>query len=267
MVRIALGVEYDGTDYNGWQKQIEPASIQTIQKVLEEKISQIADERISIICAGRTDAKVHATGQIVHFDYDNNRKKTRNSNAWIIGVNSLLPRTISVTWAKEVSDDFHARFSAISRRYQYYIYCQPYSRPLLHNKALWVYKKLDVHSMQKACDYLKGKQDFSAFRSSECQAKNPVRDIMFAEVKVINNFIVVDIKANAFLHHMVRNIVGCLIQIGLKNKPIDWMQEIILSKDRTEAAKTIAAHGLYLIDVEYPSLFNITKNTIYPFEN
>jgi tRNA pseudouridine38-40 synthase len=250
MIRIALGIEYDGTGYHGWQKQLDLISIQA---VLEAAISKIADQEIKIYCAGRTDAKVHATGQVIHFDYvpSLNNNKIRDLKAWTRGVNSVLPNDIAVSWAKVVDNNFHARFSAIARQYKYTIYCHEHIKPLLNNQALWVYRQLDVEKMQQACKYLLGEQDFSCFRSSECQAKTPVKNIIFANIMSNNGFIVLDIKANAFLHHMVRNIVGCLLAVGLNNRPPEWIAEIIQLKDRKKAAKTAPAHGLCLVAVDY----------------
>ncbi len=261
MIRIALGIEYDGTHYNGWQRQ---GDLPTVQSSLELAISKIANHTVNISCAGRTDRSVHATGQVVHFEYNNTIP--RNINAWTMGVNSMLPDDISVSWAQVVPDDFHARFSALSRRYQYYIYVSPSQRALLNNKAVWVYRDLNIAAMQKACDYLLGEQDFSSFRSSECQSTTPMRNVIAAEIKIIKGFIVLDIKANAFLHHMVRNIVGCLLEIGLNKKPGDWMLEVIKLRDRTQAAKTAGPEGLYLLEVEYDKKFEINHAVRLPFE-
>lgn len=252
MTRIALGIEYNGAAYNGWQRQSHRPSI---QEELEKALSKVADCPIEVFCAGRTDSGVHATGQVVHFDY--NSDKPRDISAWLLGVNSLLPNDVSVKWAKEVDADFHARFSAKARRYKYYIYSYPVKRALYNNRALWVNKNLDIEAMNSACKYLLGEQDFSSLRSSQCESKSPNRNVISASVYSVNNevmdseIIIFDVKANAFLHHMVRNIVGCLLEIGLQHKSPKWLKDVILLKDRTKAARTAPPDGLYLVDVVY----------------
>jgi len=260
VIRIALGIEYEGTNYHGWQRQPE---LPSVQSTLEKAISIVADQEINIFCAGRTDSGVHATGQVVHFDYTN--IQTRDLNAWTMGVNCFLPNDISVKWAKIVPLDFHARFSATSRRYQYYIYINKHNRALLNNRALWVYRELDIAKMQLACQDLLGEQDFSCFKSSECQSASPMRNVIKADMIKINNFIVFDITANAFLHHMIRNIISCLIEIGLNKRSVNWLCDLIKSKDRKKAAKTAAPHGLYLVDVKYDAKFNLIDNLVLPF--
>jgi tRNA pseudouridine38-40 synthase len=170
---------------------------------------------------------------------------------WILGVNSHLPDDIAVTWAKVVSPDFHARYSAIARRYKYYMYISPYKRVFDCGRAVWLKKQLDINKMQQACEYLLGEQDFSSFRGSDCQSKTPNRNIIHANVYQENNYIIFDVKANAFLHHMVRNIVGCLLEVGFSNKPPQWLQDVILAKDRRSAAITAPPEGLYLVEVQY----------------
>ncbi len=253
MPRIALSVEYNGANYQGWQRQPNYKEKPSIQELLENALSNVADSTIEVCCAGRTDRGVHATEQIVHFDF---HRTNRKLEAWLLGGNSLLPNDISINWVKEVPADFHARFSAIARRYNYYFYYSPVPRGLLNNRALWIRKPLDTIKMQKACDYLIGEQDFSALRSSQCESKSPYRNVIHAIINSHHNFIVLDIKANAFLHHMVRNIVGCLLEIGFGNKPAEWMLEVLQSKDRTKAAKTAAPDGLYLVEVSYPQEYS-----------
>ncbi|MBP9722951.1 MAG: tRNA pseudouridine(38-40) synthase TruA [Gammaproteobacteria bacterium] len=268
MQRIALGVEYNGINYHGWQRQPENFATTSVQAVLEGQLRQIANEKITVYCAGRTDSGVHATEQVVHFDYFNQNNKPRDLRAWLQGTNSLLPDDISLTWAQYVPNDFHARFSALSRRYQYYIYSSKYSRALLEKRALWLYKNLNIELMQQACKYLIGEHDFSSFRSSQCQAKTSVRIMRDIKISMLNNFIVIDLTANAFLHHMVRNIVSCLIEIGSNKKSAEWIKELLEIKDRTKAPKTIASHGLYLVNVEYDAKFNLpnlTNEIILPF--
>lgn len=269
-VRIALGVEYNGQNYQGFQKQSHSSN--TIQAELESALSKIANQEITIYCAGRTDKKVHATGQVIHFDYivpdSNSPKNNRKLSSWTMGVNTLLPDDIAIKWAKysdDICENFHARFSAKARRYKYYIYTSNYKSSLLANRAVWIRKNLNISKMNEACEYLIGEHDFSSFRSSECQSNSPYRNIMSATVYNIDNFmgldfksnnfdntcLVFDIKANAFLHHMVRNIAGCLIEIGLSNREPQWMLDVLNAKDRTKAAKTSNPEGLYLVEVDY----------------
>lgn len=258
MPRIALSIEYNGSNYQGWQIQPDYKARPSIQELLENALSMVANSKIEVFCAGRTDRGVHATEQIVHFDYT---KTNRKLDAWLLGGNSLLPDDISINWVKEVPPDFHARFSAVARRYNYYFYISPAKRGLLNNRALWVKKTLDTKAMQEACNYLIGEQDFSALRSSQCESKSPYRNVIHAKILSKDHFIVLDIKANAFLHHMVRNIVGCLLEIGLGNKPAEWMLEVLKSKDRTKAAKTAPPDGLYLVEVTYPEQYSfLTQN-------
>lgn len=260
MQRIALGIEYNGANYNGWQRQCSTISI---QEKLEQALSQVANSDIKVFCAGRTDSMVHATGQVVHFDY--NGLSERRLDAWLLGGNTLLPHDISINWAKEVSTNFHARFSAQYRRYQYYFYISPVKRAVFANKALCVRKKLNTAAMNEACKYLLGEQDFSSLRSSQCESPTPFRNVMAADIKIINNFIVLDIKANAFLHHMVRNIVGCLLEIGTDQKPASWLKQVLELKDRRQAAKTAPADGLYLIEVGYPKDFALPSEVYLPY--
>lgn len=263
MTRIALGIEYCGAQYNGWQRQKHHTELASVQQELEGALSQVAAQPITVYCAGRTDSKVHATGQVVHFDYSSD--KPRDLQAWVRGGNTLLPNDISINWAYKVRDDFHARFSAISRRYHYYIYNYPVKRASLSERALWVNKPLNIAAMNKACEYLLGEQDFSSLRSSQCESRTPYRNIILAEIKQYNNFTYLDIEANAFLHHMVRNIVGCLLEIGLNNKPASWLEEVISQRDRTKAGKTAPPDGLYLVSVGYPSIEQLTKDILLPF--
>lgn len=265
MTKIALGIEYIGTNYNGWQRQ---SHTRSIQAEVEQALGYVADTRIEVFCAGRTDSGVHATGQVIHFEYENSKpNKLRRLDAWVLGGNSNLPDDISINWAKEVPDDFHARFSAHYRRYQYYIYTNKVARASLYKRALWLRKELDTSAMQDACKYLLGEQDFSSLRSSQCESSTPFRNIIAADIKLINNFIVFDVTANAFLHHMVRNIVGCLLEIGANNKTPTWFKEVLNLKDRTKASATAPPEGLYLVNVGYPENY-ILNNTLYlPFNS
>lgn len=251
-MRIALGIEYDGANYYGWQRQKE---VNSVQEELEKALSIVANHPVNIFCAGRTDAGVHGTGQVVHFDTDANRRL----GAWTLGVNANLPDDIAVRWVKEVDENFHARFSATARRYRYIIYNGPY-RPGILSKGLSHYHyDLDLLKMQQAAEHFVGEHDFTSFRALHCQAHSPVRTIHFLNITQHNQFIVIDIKANAFLHHMVRNITGTLIEIGRGNQATDWPIHLLAAKDRAQAAATAKAGGLYLVEVDYPELFDLPK--------
>lgn len=246
--RIALGLEYDGTNYHGWQ--IQTPNLVTIQDTVESALSKVANQAIEVSCAGRTDVGVHALEQVIHFD----TKQIRPLTAWIHGTNRYLPKDIRVQWAKNVSDNFHARFSATSRYYRYLIYNHPYESALWNKKALWFPWKLDVNAMQQACRFLLGEHDFSSFRASSCQSNTTQRFVYLATVKREGDFVVIDIKANAFLHHMVRNIVGTLLVIGQNKQLPEWMQYLLQIKDRKQSGATALACGLYFMSVDYPEL-------------
>lgn len=243
-MRISLGVEYDGSAFHGWQKQ--PGG-GTVQDALEAALSEIAGVPVDVVCAGRTDAGVHASGQVVHFDTDVERPLT----AWSRGANSFLPSAVAVRWAQPVADDFHARFSAYGRRYRYVLLNRPQRPGLWHGRAGWYHHQLDVEAMQKAAALLLGEHDFSAFRAAQCQAKSPIKTMRQADVRRIGDLVVFDFEASAFLHHMVRNLVGSLVYVGQGKHPPDWMVELLGSADRRLAAPTFAAAGLYLVGVEY----------------
>lgn len=243
-MRIALGIEYDGTNYHGWQRQ---NNVSTIQEKLEQALSQVASESISVVCAGRTDAGVHATGQVVHFDTDANR----SDRAWILGGNSNLSSDIRILWARHVSPDFHARYGAISRHYRYMIYNHIIGPALLRHRAMWCPYALNEKLMNEAGQFLLGEHDFSSFRGSGCQAKSVKRHVTFLRVTRNESMINIDIQANAFLLHMVRNIVGVLVKIGTgKCSPV-WAKEVLEARDRRKAGITAPACGLYLVKVEY----------------
>lgn len=256
-MRIALGVEYDGSQYFGWQRQ---SCVPSIQANLEQVLSKIANEDITVFCAGRTDAGVHATGQVIHFDTNS----VRVISAWTLGVNANLPSNIAIKWAKEVSQEFHARFSAQARRYRYIIYNHPYRSAILNQGVSHYYHPLDAEKMHEAAQYLLGEHDFSAFRATQCQSKSPYRNIHHVNVIRKGNYVIVDIQANAFVYHMVRNIVGSLLEIGYGNQPEIWLNELLISKDRTIAAATAKPEGLYLVDVQYPDVFNLPKISLGP---
>lgn len=257
MTRVALGIEYDGAAYYGWQRQRE---VNSVQQELEKALSTVANETIEIQCAGRTDAGVHATNQVIHF----NSANTRSLKAWTFGINANLPRTIAVKWAKEVPDDFHARFSATSRRYRYIIYNRQLRGGILYHGVTHYYHPLDAEKMHEAAQCLLGEQDFSAFRAALCQSKTPFRNVHHVRVVRSGDFVIVDIQANAFLHHMVRNIVGSLCEIGSGAQSTEWMAQLLAGKDRTKAAATAKANGLYLVAVAYPDEFALPKPELGP---
>lgn len=245
-MRIALGVEYNGFGFAGWQIQKEVA---TIQGHLEEALSKVANEPIYLFCAGRTDANVHATGQVVHFD----TKAKRHIDAWIWGTNAYLPHGISVRWSRAVDYSFHARFTATARRYRYIIFNHPIRPALLTHRVTWHYYPLEVERIREAAIHLIGEQDFSSFRSSQCQSKSAMRNVTEFLIKRQGDFIIMEIEANAFLHHMVRNIVGSLLKIGAGTKEPDWLAQVLAAKSRRAAAETAPPDGLYLTDVRYPA--------------
>lgn len=244
--RIALGVSYDGTRYHGYQCQ--PDKI-TIQSELEAALFKMTGVTTNAVPAGRTDKGVHALNQVVHFDTE----KERTEYVWLNGLNAHLPSDIKVQWVKKVASDFHARFSAFERHYRYLILNKKVSSPIFQNYLAWYPFALDVQKMQEAALYLIGQHDFSAFRGSHCQAHTPIRTMNQITLLQKNNIIQLDIKANAFLHHMVRNIVGTLVIIGANKQPPVWMKEVLASLDRKQAGMTAPAHGLYFFDVRYES--------------
>ena len=256
-MRIALGVEYDGHDLYGWQAQ---EGLLTVQGYLETALSTVADEDIKLFCAGRTDAGVHASGQVVHFE----TTAVRHLHAWTLGANSHLPDAVAVRWAQPVSDDFHARFSALARTYHYIIYNHPVRSAIMNRRATWVQQSLAIEPMQKAANLLPGEQDFSSFRSAQCESKTAMRNIHDVNISRHGNFIVISITANAFLHHMVRNLVGVLIRVGAGRCPPEKMQEILAAKDRRQAYETASAAGLYLAHVTYPASFGLPENENLP---
>ncbi|MBL1377860.1 tRNA pseudouridine(38-40) synthase TruA [Zobellella iuensis] len=249
-MRIALGIEYDGSRYYGWQRQREVSSI---QEEVEKALSKIADHPVEVQCAGRTDAGVHGTGQVVHFD----TRAERQPGAWTLGMNANLPADIAVRWVKPVNDDFHARFSATARRYRYIIFNHN-MRPAIHGRGVSHYAgPIDAEKMHEAGQCLLGERDFSAFRAVQCQSRSPYRNIMHLTVKRYGHYVVLDIKANAFLHHMVRNITGSLLAVGMGQAEAGWVKEILEGRDRNLAGVTAKAGGLYLVEVDYPAHFGL----------
>ena len=243
-MRIAIGIAYRGAGLNGWQSQ--PGG-NTVQDHLERALSEIAGERINVIGAGRTDAGVHAVAQVAHFD----TTAVRPASAWIRGANSFLPSSISVEWASPAAEEFHARYSAITRSYRYVLYNHPVRPAVLADLVGWFPLPLNLKQMQRAAECVPGEHDFSSFRSAECQAKSPVRLVERAQVRACGPYVLFDFTANAFLHHMVRNLVGCLVYVGKGEHPPEWIAELIAARDRRLAAPTIAASGLYLSQVCY----------------
>jgi len=256
MKRIVLGVEYIGAGYHGWQKQ---DNLSTVELHVEMALSKVADSPVKIYCAGRTDVGVHALGQVIHFD----TSVSRNDKSWIMGANTYLPKAIRVQWAKEVSLDFHARFSAIARWYRYFIYNSVVHSAILHDRVTCHYHTLDVNKMQAAASYLLGEHDFSSFRGAGCQSKSPNRFVEFIKIERQGFIISIDVKANAFLLHMVRNIVGVLTEIGEGKKPPIWAKEVLEAKNRTFGAITAKPEGLYLMSVDYPEKYFLPKSIEY----
>jgi tRNA pseudouridine38-40 synthase len=256
-MRIALGVEYDGSRYCGWQSQ---PDMLNVQDTLASALSSVADEHISIIAAGRTDTGVHALEQVIHFDSNS----LRPQNAWVRGTNALLPKDIAVLWAHTVTDDFHARFSAQARSYQYVMINRPTRSAVHQGKVGWFHLPLDVAAMRSATQYLLGEHNFSAFRSSQCQAKTPVKNLMQFDIRQDGDTIIFDLTANAFLHHMVRNIIGCLVYIGKGKYPPHWLLQVLESGDRSQAAPTFAPDGLYLRHIIYDAKWALPQGTMPP---
>lgn len=258
MKRIVLGVQYDGRPWLGWQSQ---PNGQTVQDMLEKALQSIATQPVKVSCAGRTDAGVHALEQVVHFDTDIDRSLT----SWVRGVNAHLPESIAVRWSSEIAQasepelEFHARFSARARTYHYVLYNHPVRSPLLSGRVGWVFRPLDEQKMQDAAQYLVGEHDFSAFRATTCQAKSPVKTMHEITLQRQGNFIFLTLRASAFLHHMVRNIVGSLIAVGVGKYEPEWMQEVLQTADRSISAPTFMPDGLYLAKVDYDPKWNLPQ--------
>jgi len=249
-MRYAVGVEYDGTAFHGWQIQV---GVNTVQEQLQNALSCVANHPVSVQCAGRTDAGVHALAQVVHFD----SSATRTTRNWLLGTNVNLPDDVNINWIKPVAEDFHARFSAISRSYKYVIYNGATRSSIWRDRAVWERRQLDLGRMQAAAQPLVGTHDFSSFRAIGCQAKSPVRTLDRLELSRSGDMIMIELSANAFLHHMVRNIAGVLIAIGCGDKPVEWARQVLEHKDRTLGGVTAPAQGLYLTAVGYPPEFEL----------
>ncbi len=252
-MRIAIGVEYFGSAFHGWQAQ---GDVDTVQERLEKALSKVANHSVRVHCAGRTDAGVHGLGQVIHFD----TTADRSSRNWLLGTNVNLPQDINVNWVQPVADSFHARFSALSRSYRYIILNRTTRSAVWHNRAVWIHRPLDAVRMQQAGTNLIGTHDFSSYRALGCQAKSPVRSVHSLEVRREGEMIIIDITANAFLHHMVRNIAGVLIAIGKCERPVEWSRQVLEYRDRTLGGVTAPPDGLYFVQVEYPPEFNLPAN-------
>lgn len=244
-MRIALGVEYNGSRFKGWERQ--PGQ-RTVQTCLESALSKIANTAITVAAAGRTDAGVHALGQVVHFDTE----VVREPYNWMLGTNSALPKDIAVHWVTPVSDDFHSRYSAVARRYRYLILNRRARPGVLPATVSWYPRPLDARRMHEAAQALLGERDFSAFRAAACQSSTPMRRMDAISVSRHVDTVIIEVEANAFLHHMVRNIAGVLLAIGSGARPVDWAAEVLKSRDRRQAGVTAEPDGLYLVEVKYP---------------
>lgn len=250
MSRWAAGVEYLGSNYSGWQSQPHAPSVQA---EVERALSCVADHPVQTAAAGRTDAGVHGVQQVIHFD----TSAARTAHAWLLGTNTQLPADVALRWVQPVRDDFHARFSASSRSYRYLVHNARYRSALLEGRAAWVAWELDAQAMHVAAQALLGENDFSAFRDAECQSSTPMRRVLGISVRRQDRFVVLDIRANAFLHHMVRTIAGSLIQVGGGRRPPSWIAEVLASRQRTRAGMNAPACGLYFVGAEYPAEFAV----------
>lgn len=251
-IRVAAIVEYHGANFHGWQRQKhhpEP----TIQAALEDALSKVANETISVTCAGRTDAGVHASTQVIHFD----THAIRRPHNWMMGVNTYLPDGIALRWVSDTNESFHARFSATNRRYRYLIFNKEIKQGLMHDQLTWCRFPLDEHKMHGAAQALLGEHDFTSYRAKDCQAKSPVRTIQEISVRRYGDIVMIEVQANAFLYHMIRNIAGVLMPIGMERKPVEWCAELLGQRNRALGGVTAPSAGLYFVGVTYPDEFNI----------
>ncbi len=257
--RWALSVEYNGAAFHGFQAQ--RSGVDTVQHALQQALSKVANEDITIVCAGRTDAGVHATNQIVHFD----TQAVRKDRAFVFGANAHLPDGVVVRWSKQVPGTFHARFSAHARTYRYVI-CNSFVRPaLMHDQLSWARKPLNEVAMQNAAKQLLGEHDFTSLRATQCQAKSPVRTIHRLDIVRRGELVIMEIQANAFLHHMVRNIAGVLMDVGVEKQPESWVSEVLAARNRCAAGDTAPPGGLHLVNVQYPDHFELPKQLPGPY--
>ena len=255
-MKVAVCIEYDGSKFCGWQIQHGQPSVQS---VVEAALSEIADHRVRVHCAGRTDTGVHACGQVVHFETHSQRPE----KSWVFGANSKLPEGVALLWARQVDDAFHARFSAITRRYRYVLLNRRVPPAYLAKRVSWVPRPLNIKRMQSACEMLVGTHDFSAFRSARCRNKVPVKTVTRLELNRCDDWIWLDIEASGFLHHMVRNIIGVLLPIGCEDQPVDWAEQVLDSRDRTLGGMTAPADGLYFVSATYPREYELPE-TVRP---
>ncbi|MDI9245501.1 tRNA pseudouridine(38-40) synthase TruA [Marinobacter sp. CHS3-4] len=249
--RVVLAFEYDGRKFHGWQYQ--KSGLRTVEGELSKAAAKVADHPVELVCAGRTDAGVHASYQIAHFE----STSERSLRSWVMGINTALPADVAVHWAGQGENDFHARFSATYRRYRYVIHNHPVRPGIQHGQVSWIYRTLDESLMHQAAQQLVGEHDFSAFRAAGCQSRSPIRFLESIQVHRKGHYLVIDVQANAFLHHMVRNIAGALMAVGKEEQRPEWIREILESRDRRRAGVTAPPHGLYLVDVGYSSDFGI----------
>jgi tRNA pseudouridine38-40 synthase len=253
-MRMALGVEYDGSSFRGWQ--IQQRGVRTVQGCVEQALAQVAGHPVQTVCAGRTDAGVHALGQVLHFD----TQAERSARAWVLGGNSELPADINLLWAQPVTEIFHARFSALARRYRYLILNRPCRSALWRQRAAWYPRPLNAERMAEAAVSLTGEHDFSAFRAAECQAKSPMRTVRALTVERQDDLVHLDVEADGFLHHMVRNLTGVLMAIGSGERPVHWARQVLEGRDRTLGGITAPSQGLYLFSVRYAEEFGLPSS-------
>lgn len=256
MSRVVLGIEYDGSLFSGWQYQDD---LRTVQGEVEKALSKVANEKVTVRCTGRTDSGVHALEQVVHFDTN----ASRELKSWVMGGNVNLADDVRIIWAKHAIDDFHARYSAIARFYRYIILNRPVKSALLRSQVTWCFESLDEIKMHLAAQALIGSHDFSSFRAKGCQSVSPNRIMHFINVYREGENVIIDLSANAFLHHMVRNIAGVLMAIGMGDKPVTWTDELLEVKDRKQAGVTAPPYGLYLGGVYYPEKYGLEKNPVF----
>ena len=255
--KYAIGVEYSGTAYSGWQQQKHCVSI---QQNLQEAIGFVANHPVNLTCAGRTDAGVHAIEQVAHFESD----AVRDNRSWILGSNCRLPRDIRIKWITKVDESFHARFKAFARSYRYILFNSQVSSAVFHDRCNWEFRPLDHEKMHESAQILLGEHDFSAFRAVNCQARSAYRNVQSIQISRQGELIYLDVMANAFLYHMVRNIVGSLLEVGRGDKPVSWIEELLIGKDRNLAGITAPAAGLYLQRAYYPKIFNLPNYSKNP---
>ncbi|MEM7358673.1 MAG: tRNA pseudouridine(38-40) synthase TruA [Pseudomonadota bacterium] len=257
-MRYAACVEYDGSNFSGWQ--IQKGEVRTVQSVIETALGKVADHPVAIVTAGRTDTGVHATHQLIHFDSD----ASRSEFSWCRGTNRFLAKDVRLRWVQSIDDDFHARFSALSRSYRYIIHNQSIQSALFRHHATNDFRELDEERMLAAGQCLLGEHDFSSFRAAGCQAHSPVRTLQHFSLQRRGPWIWFDVTANAFLQHMVRNIAGSLMEVGCGKREVNWLSEVLAAKDRTRGGITAPANGLYLAGVTYPSEFALASSHEYP---